>query len=200
MKLGRLSKTALVITLMLGQVTHQENDLGYYEDDSDFDKVATTFEGGWGWGLNSARADSECAEEDASQHSCFVIIAPPIEDPDPWSDLGSGESSDSGGSGPHSGDNENGGTEPEPEQTPEPDLTPLQLCNLSQLEDKNDCYTIADGIYNVSLAGCGALVATTGPITGAVCVTAASMAHTDAKGNCDEQYQEELYYCTLENP
>ena len=77
--------------------------------------------------------------------------------------------------------------------------TKYQECLLEDLGNKTDCYTIEDGLFNTSVVLCGGFVITMpgppGIIAAAACVGVASVAHTDQKGNCDEQSAEEQMFC-----
>ncbi len=70
MKIGNLTKAAMFVALMMGQVTPPStNDRNFYEEDGDFSSVSTVLHDGWGWGLNKAHAfcdtfegtDTNCA-------------------------------------------------------------------------------------------------------------------------------------------
>jgi hypothetical protein len=93
MKLGNLSKAAVVVALMMGQVTPPSSN-GFYEEDDDFNIVSSTFSAGWGWGLglNKAYANCETIPADATvvPDYCGGVSAPRLE----WPDIGPGPGDD----------------------------------------------------------------------------------------------------------
>jgi hypothetical protein len=190
MKLGILTKSAVIVTLMVSQITHQPSSPNYYEDDVDFNKVESIFDGGWGWGLNSAKADCLTSEE----QSCYSVN-PPGPLPEPWGgyDPYPDTPEDTGGS--TSGGN-GGGTPPPPE--PRGELPKLEQCQLDVLKDKNDCVTKATIASGVQMIGC-AYTATGGPIPPAICTAIVVALLEYNKGVCEEMYFEEMAWCRIEN-
>jgi hypothetical protein len=92
MKLGNLTKAAMMFALMMGQVTPPNtNSGGYYEDDGDFHTISTGLRSGWGWGLNQAFASGEdisgysaaqvCFQEESEPDYTGSVTAPQWEDP-----------------------------------------------------------------------------------------------------------------------
>ena len=228
MKLGNLTKAAMVVAMMMGQVTTPASDSGYYEDDGDFNAVSSVLSGGWGWGLNKAHATTcdtfegtgQC-ENTGGEWDGEVIVVIGEQQDEPWGgsrpsdDSSYYEDTRSGGGG--GGDDDNSDGAPTPEPTPEPTPTPApaptekpewlvkyEQCMLDDLSDKNDCLTIADGLYNASVGLCSGFLLTLGPVAGsmaaATCVAVASTAHTDQKGNCEEFSAEEQNFCKWTYP
>jgi hypothetical protein len=113
MKIGSLTKVALVVTLMMGQVTPPASNSDYYEDDGDFNVVSSALSGGWGWGLNKAHASCDTNE---STEPCVDVIVEPLPD-EPWQhdsgdgNTGGGDGDEGGGAGSSDGDDT---PEPEP--------------------------------------------------------------------------------------
>ena len=201
MKIGNMTKAALVVALMMGQVTPPTSSSGYYEDDGDFNVISSVFSGGWGWGLNQAHAGCDTYQ---GTEPCYDIIGQYPrnwwEDSSPiYPDNPTGGENTGGGDSGGGGSTEPGPTEPEPTES-EPILPPLEQCKMNALEEKGDCYTIADALYGLSMVGCGVLLIELGPYFGGLCGVAASTVHTDAKGNCDEQLAEDSYLCTVDYP
>ena len=152
MKLGNLTKAAMVVAMMMGQVTTPASDSGYYEDDGDFNAVSSVLSGGWGWGLNKAHATTcdtfegtgQC-ENTGGEWDGEVIVVIGEQQDDPW-----------GGSGPpddssyyedtHSG---GGGSNPDEEPiVPAPDPAPSTDEEiLALLKEINSCYKVAQTHY-----------------------------------------------------
>ncbi|MFT4924144.1 MAG: hypothetical protein ACI8WB_000222 [Phenylobacterium sp.] len=184
---------------MMGQVTPPTGGSGYYEDDGDFNVASSALREGWGWGLNQAYATCDTYQ---GTEPCEDIFGE--NPPNWWEETGSiypggttgGTGSGSGDGSSGSGGGSGGSTDPE---TP-PTLPPLEECKMGALEDKGDCYTIADVLYGLSMVGCATLLIELGPYFGGLCGVAASAAHTDAKGDCDEELAEDSYLCTVDNP
>jgi hypothetical protein len=66
--IGKVTKTALAVVLLMGQVTPPAAN--YYEDDGDFNTVSTGFSTGWGWGLNKAYADCDDISDYSAAQAC----------------------------------------------------------------------------------------------------------------------------------
>lgn len=193
MKVGKFSKVAMVVALMMGQITPPAIDDGYYEEDNDFNVVTEIFSGGWGWGLNKAYAECEDIPEASSPDECIEVAGAPLPpyNPDPWGthfedssfggDAGGGDTAGAGGGSSN-----------------ERVLPKVEQCKLDQLVNKNDCYTIAEILLGVSITGCAFFWEI--PIIAAGCGALSSVAYTDAKGSCDEQYAEEVSWCSATPP
>ena len=90
MKLGNVSKAALVVALMMGQITPPSGNNDYYEDDSNFNTMSAELHDGWGWGLNKAYASCDTyqgTDECRDIHPQHPLPVEPVE-PDPYFDGG----------------------------------------------------------------------------------------------------------------
>lgn len=121
-----IAKTALIVALMLGNVSENVSQSGYYEDDSDFNEVSSLLSHGWGWSLNKAYGNENCRDKsnESERRECEekdgwdpdytggVFGDPWVDDSfgigdysggDPYGDTGGATRGDQGG-GPGAGD------------------------------------------------------------------------------------------------
>lgn len=167
-----VSKLALAVTLMIGNIEYNAPQTDFYENDSDFLQVSTVLATGWGWSLNKAIAQENCSamegsearqcEEEGEEEEVIEIIG----SYDEQSSYGGGGGDQSSYGEPDGGGGGGGGATDDDEAQLEKELQEMKerLCVAESAILLNKC--LADGSDEIALAmtACGVAIAGTGVI------------------------------------
>lgn len=208
-----VSKLALAVTLMIGNIEYNAPQTDFYEDDSDFLQVSSVLETGWGWSLNKAIAQENCSAMEGSearqceeeQEEEVIEVIGSFDEQSSYGGGGGDQSSygePDGGGGGGGGVDGGGATEEEvtaDELAREKKILEERLCVLEASVLLNKC--LADGADELTLGliACGVATGAAGvlvPWAGVGVAVGCGVAYLYDKGVIDEGCEAEFISAT----